>query len=120
MDNDVLGHLNNAIYYSLFDTAVTSVLLSVGVLEVGQGTHRMVVAESGCRYHRSVAFPDPLDVGVRLARLGTSSVRYDVAVFGTGDLAAAEGFFVHICVDAVTRRPVPLPDPWRAALATLG
>ena len=120
MDNDVFGHVNNVIYYSLFDTAVTSLLVGAQLLDWRQGVQMMVVAESGCRYHRSVAFPDPLDVGLRVARLGTSSVRYELGVFGADGPAAAEGFFIHICVDSATRRPVPLPDLWRTALAAFG
>ena len=116
MDNDVFGHINNAVYYSLFDTAVTSLLVSTGLLDWRGGAQVMVVAESGCIYYRSVAFPEPLDVGLRIARLGTSAVRYELAVFATGGTAAAEGFFVHVCVDATTRQPVPLPDLWRSVL----
>ncbi len=119
MDNDVLGHLNNAVYYSLFDTAITTTLVRAGVLEWPGDGPVMVVAESGCRYHRSLAFPEPVDVGLRIARLGTSSVRYELAAFGAGDPAAAEGFFVHICVDRLTRRPTPLPDAWRTILTAL-
>ena len=120
MDNDVFGHLNNVVYYSLFDTAVTSMLVGSGLLDWHGGTRMMVVAESGCRYHRSLSFPDALHVGLRVTRLGTSSVRYALAVFGADGPAAAEGFFVHICVDSTTRRPSPLPDPWRTVLAGFG
>ena len=120
MDNDVFGHVNNAVYYSLFDTAVTGLLAGAGLLDWRGGAQVMVVAESGCRYHRSVAFPDPLTVGLRIARLGGSSVRYHLAVFGDTDDAAAEGFFVHVCVDSATRRPTALPEAWRTALATFG
>ena len=117
MDNDVFGHVNNAVYYSLFDTAVTSLLVATGLLDWHGGAQVMVVAESGCTYHRSVAFPEPLHVGLRIARLGTSAVRYDLAMFAATGPAAAEGFFIHVCVDAATRRPVPLPDLWRSVLA---
>ena len=120
MDNDVFGHLNNAVYYSLFDTAVTTTLMQAGVLDWKGGAQFMVVAESGCRYHRSVAFPDPLTIGLRIEAIGRSSIRYGLAVFDAGDTAAADGFFVHICVDSATRRPAPLPPDWRALLTALG
>lgn len=120
MDNDVFGHINNVVFYSFFDTAITSLLIAAGLLDWRHGAQFMVVAESGCRYHRSIAFPDPIDIGLRVGRLGISSVRYELGVFGADGAAAAEGFFVHICVDSVTRRPVPLPDQWRSVLAGFG
>ena len=121
MDNDVFGHVNNAHYYSFFDTAVCTFLVRHGILGTPDPAHIMVVAESGCRYHSETAFPEPLQAGLRVLRLGRSSVRYGIGVFREGaELAAADGFFVHVCVDAGTRRPAPLPDRWRAVLATLG
>lgn len=120
MDNDVFGHLNNATYYSLFDTAVCSYLVGHGVLDWLGGEHFMVVAESGCRYHSELAFPDPVAAGLRVARLGTSSVRYEIGLFrGEAEAASAEGFFVHVCVRKDDRRPAPLPDRWRQVLATI-
>ena len=118
MDNDVLGHVNNATYYSLFDTAITEFLVRNGILAWrGRSDCLLMVAESGCRFHAEVAFPDRLIAGVRLARLGRSSVRHEVAVFREdADAAAAEGFFVHVCVDAAARRPAPLPVEWRRIL----
>ena len=117
MDNDVFGHVNNAAYYSFFDTVITEFLIQHGILGLQGGRHLLVVAESGCRYHSETAFPDPLTAGLRLARLGNSSIRHEVAVFrGEADAAAAEGHFVHVCVDAATRRPAPLPDRWRQIL----
>ena len=80
----------------------------------------MVMAESGCRYHSELAFPDRVTLGVRVARLGASSVRYELGAFREdADAASAEGFLVHVCVDAATRRPAPLPDAWRAALDSI-
>ncbi len=117
MDNDVFGHVNNAAYYSFFDTAITHFLVQCGILAWQGGSHLLMVAENNCRYHSEAAFPDPLTAGVRLARLGTRSIRHEVAVFRDGvDTAAAEGWFVHVCVDAATRRPAPLPDRWRQIL----
>jgi len=120
MDNDVFGHVNNAHYYSLFDTAVCEFLVGRGILTWRGSDHYMVVAESGCRYHSEVAFPDQITAGLRVMRLGTSSVRYDIGVFREEDPAAsAEGFMVHVCVSAHTRRPAPMPAHWRDALETL-
>lgn len=120
MDNDIYGHLNNVVYYSLFDTAVNGTLIDQGLLDPAAGPVIALVVETGCRYHASVGFPTPVEVGLRVARLGTSSIRYELGVFAAGeDLAAAEGFFVHVCVDAQTRRPVSLPPAKRAFLETL-
>jgi acyl-CoA thioester hydrolase len=121
MDNDVFGHLNNVVYYSLFDTAVCHFMVQAGILTWKGGSHIMMVAESGCRFLGEVGFPDRLTAGVRLARLGTSSVRHEIAVFREdADAASAEGFMVHVCVDAAARRPAPLPETWRTALERLG
>ena len=120
MDNDVFGHVNNVTYYSFFDTAVCSALVDAGVLRWENPEHIMVVAESGCRYHRELAFPERVTAGLRVARLGTSSVRYEIGIFrGDEDAASADGFFIHVCVDAATRRPAPLPPAWRAVLQPL-
>ena len=117
MDNDVFGHVNNAAYYSFFDTTITYSLIQCGILAWQGGSHLLMVAESSCRYHAETAFPDRLTAGLRLAKLGNSSIRHEVAVFREGaDVAAAEGHFVHVCVDAATRRPAPLPDRWRQVL----
>lgn len=120
MDNDVFGHVNNAHYYSYFDTAITAFEISAGVLQQADAGHIMVVAESGCRYYSELSFPDLVTIGLRVARLGSSSVRYELAAFrGDANAASAEGFMVHVCVDAHTRRPAPLPDGWRAALQVI-
>ena len=126
MDNDVLGHVNNVHYYSYFDSAVCAVMIRLGMLNlrgVTKGGASLVVlmAESGCRFHKEVAFPDELTAGLRVARLGTSSIRWEIAVFREDDqVASAEGFMVHVCADVATHRPVPLPDVWRTKLETLG
>lgn len=121
MDNDVFGHLNNVVYYSFFDTAVCHFLVGAGILQWQGGAHFMVVAESGCRYISEAAFPGTVDVGVRLGRLGGSSVRYEIGVFREGaDVASAEGFMVHVCVDSATRRPAAMPEAWRDALGRIG
>ncbi len=117
-DNDVYGHVNNVVYYSFFDTAVNRYLIEAGALDIEAGAVIGLVVETQCRYHAPLAFPDVLDVGIRVARIGTSSVRYEVGVFRQGgeDAAAADGHFVHVYVDRNTRRPVPLPAALRAAL----
>ena len=117
MDNDAFGHLNNAVYYSLIDSAVCARFVRLGILQRPDARHILMVAESGCRYHGEAKYPDVLDLGVRMARLGGSSVRHEIGVFRDGAAAAcAEGFMVHVCVDTGTRRPAPMPADWRAAL----
>jgi acyl-CoA thioester hydrolase len=116
-DNDVYGHVNNVVYYGFFDTAVNRRLAHVGLLDIEHGETIGLVVETGCRYHAATAFPDQLEAGVKVARIGSSSVRYEIAIFKAGeDTAAAEGFFVHVYVDRETRRPKALQDAWRAEL----
>ncbi len=120
MDNDAYGHVNNTVYYSWFDTAVNAWLVEHGLLDIAAGELIGLVVETGCRYHRSVAFPESVEAGVRVARLGRSSVRWEVGLFTQGhDAPAAEGHFIHVYVDRATRRPAPLPAHWRDSLATL-
>ncbi len=119
-DNDVDGHVNNVVYYAFFDTAVNGILVEGGALDIADGPVIGLVVETGCRYFAPVAFPDALVAGVRVAHLGRSSVRYEVAIFAPdSDEAAAQGHFVHVYVDRTTRRPVPLPDGFRRVLTTL-
>jgi acyl-CoA thioester hydrolase len=119
-DNDAYGHLNNVIYYSLFDTAVNAMLISAGLLDVVRSQVVGLVAETGCRYFEALAFPDELEAGVRVAHLGRSSVRYEIGIFKKDAAhAAAQGHFVHVYVDRATRRPVDLPDNVRQFLETL-
>jgi acyl-CoA thioester hydrolase len=119
-DNDAFGHVNNVEYYSYFDTAVTYFLLEHHLIGITVGEIITVVAETGCRYHASVAFPDRVTVGVRVAHIGSSSVRYEIAVFRNDeDEAAAEGHFVHVYVDRASMRPVPIPPESRAALSLI-
>lgn len=117
IDNDVYGHLNNVVYYSLFDTAVNAFLIDVGLLDVLQSPVIGLVAETGCSYFEPLAFPEPVDVGLRAARIGASSVRFELGVFARGaDETSARGHFIHVYVDRVSSRPVALPGPLRAAL----
>jgi len=119
-DNDIYGHINNVAYYALFDTAVNRFLIEAGVLDIHGGQTIGLVVETGCRYYAPLAFPERLEAGLRVARLGNSSVRYEIAIFRKGeDDAAAEGHFVHVYVDRETRRPQPLPEAFRSALETL-
>lgn len=120
LDNDVYGHVNNTVYYSWFDTAVNAWLIDSGLLDIERGELIGLVVETGCRYVRPIAFPQTVEAGIAVAALGRSSVRYHVGLFTAGVVdAAAEGFFVHVYVDRVSRRPAPLPENWRTALDAL-
>jgi acyl-CoA thioester hydrolase len=117
MDNDVYGHVNNVVYYAWFDTAVNRFLIDAGTLDIAGSEVVGLVAETGCRYRASVAYPDEVTIGLGVAHLGTSSVRYELAVFRAGeDAAAAEAHFVHVYVDRATQRPAPIPAAARAAM----
>jgi acyl-CoA thioester hydrolase len=119
-DNDIYGHVNNAVYYQYFDTAVNRFLIDRGVLDVAGSAVFGVTVETGCRFMKSLAFPEVIEAGVRVAKLGRTSVRYELALFRAGENdAAATGHFVHVYVDRTTRRPVPVPDDVRAALQPL-
>ncbi|MCP1198961.1 thioesterase family protein [Notoacmeibacter sp. MSK16QG-6] len=118
-DNDVYGHMNNVVHYALFDTAVNGWLIDEKVLDPLHGKNVGLVVETGCRYFAELAFPDAVTAGIRVARLGTSSVRYEVGLFRSdAEEPAAEGHFVHVYVDRLTRRPTPLSDEIRALLQT--
>ncbi|MGN7103051.1 acyl-CoA thioesterase [Ralstonia holmesii] len=120
MDNDVYGHVNNVVYYSYFDTVVNAYLIQQGVLDLEHSDTIGLVIETQCNYFAPLSFPDPVVAGLRVARLGNTSVRYEVGLFrGDAQEAAAQGHFVHVYVDRETRRPVPLPDALRAVLEPL-
>jgi acyl-CoA thioester hydrolase len=120
MDNDVYGHVNNVTYYSYFDTAVNHHLIEAGGLDMNNDDAFGVVAETGCRFFSELAFPDIIDAGLRVVRLGNSSVTYEIGLFRRdSDLLAALGRFVHVWVDRETRRPVEIPDKIRRALEPL-
>lgn len=120
IDNDVYGHVNNVVYYAFFDTAINRYLIDAGGLDIATGPAIGLAVETHCRFMRSLAYPEVAEVGLRVGRLGNSSVRYELAIFRQGDdEAAAEGYFVHVFVDRATQRPVPIPAPIRAALARL-
>jgi len=111
LDNDAYGHLNNVVYYSLFDSAVNGVLIEAGALDLARSESIGLVVETHCNYFEPLGFPQPLEAGVAVARVGASSIRYEVGVFAAGAAStAARGHFIHVWVDRATRRPVPLPE----------
>jgi acyl-CoA thioester hydrolase len=117
MDNDVYGHVNNVVYYSWFDTAVNAHLIERGVLDIHGGPTIGLVVETQCNYFAPLAFPQPVEAGLRVASLGSSSVRYEVGLFAAGEpLTSAKGHFVHVYVDRESRRPAPVPPHLRAVL----
>ncbi|WP_213878285.1 thioesterase family protein [Pseudomonas sp. dw_358] len=117
-DNDLYGHINNVTYYSFFDTAVNTYLIEQGGLDIHDGAVVGLVVSSACDYFASVAFPERVEVGLRVGKLGTSSVQYELAVFKLGeDEPCAAGRFVHVFVERVSNRPVAIPEALRAALA---
>jgi acyl-CoA thioester hydrolase len=120
MDNDVYGHVNNVVYYSFFDTAVNAWLVEQGLLDIERGPIIGLVVETGCTYARPVAFPQEVQAGIAVSRIGTTSVRYDIGLFVKGiSEPAAEGFFVHVYVQREGRRPRPLDHQWRTILAQI-
>ena len=119
-DNDVFGHVNNVVYYAWFDTAVNGWLIDRGLLDPAASSIIGLVVETGCSYAESVAFPEPVSIGIAIDRLGSSSVRYRIGVFREhGELAIAQGHFTHVYVDRASQRPVPIPDAIRSAMARL-
>ena len=120
IDNDIYGHMNNAVHYQLFDTAVNGHLLEQGALDPRGGAGVFLVVETGCQYFSDLAFPDLVTAGIKLRKLGTSSVTYEVGLFrGEAQSAAAQGHFVHVYVDRETRRPMPMTAALRAILERL-
>ncbi len=120
MDNDVYGHVNNVVYYSYFDTAVNGYLIDVTGSDIRDLPAIGVVAETSCRYFHSVSFPDALEVGLAVERLGRSSIVYQLGIFRQGwQEAAATGRFVHVYVDSAQRGTVPVPESIREAVRPL-
>ena len=120
MDNDAYQHVNNVVYLSFFDTVINEYLLKAGVLDPAHGSLIGVCAESHCKYLSEISFPDVIEACLRVEHLGTTSVRYGIALFVHGrEHAAAEGWFVHVFVDRLTRRPFPLTQSLRTALGAL-
>ncbi len=120
MDIDIYGHVNNVVYYSYFDTVVNEYLVRTGVLDLQQSPAIGLVVETQCSYFAPIVFPDRVDAGLRVARFGHSSVCFEIGLFRADDSQpAAQGHFVHVYVDRLSRRPMMLPDSLRAALAPL-
>ena len=118
-DNDIYGHINNVVYYSYFDSTINRYLIDEGGLDIHQGEHIAYVVSSGCDYLEAAAYPEPLVVGMKVDKLGNSSVRYGLALFGSEGVAKATGFVVHVFVNRESGRPGPIPGPLRDALAAL-
>ncbi|QUS58832.1 acyl-CoA thioesterase [Pseudovibrio brasiliensis] len=119
-DNDIYGHINNAVYYSYFDSAVNAYLIANDALNIHEGDEIGLVVESGCQYFSEIAYPQKIDIGLRVGHLGNSSVRYELALFVPGaETAAAQGFFTHVYVDRASRRPQALSLNLRNALEAL-
>ena len=119
-DNDAYGHLNNVVYYSLFDTAVNALLIDAGLLDPTTSPIVGIVVETSCRYYSSLAYPDLAEVGVAVEHLGRTSVRYHLGVFKAGaPVAAAAGRFTHVYVDRQTNRPFPIPGAHRELMEKL-
>ena len=117
---DKYGHINNMVYYGYFDTVVTDYIVRVGQLDTSRSAAVALVVESHCNYHRAIEFPQIVDCGLRIGKLGNSSVRYEIGVFTDDtDEAAATGHFVHVFVGREHQRPTPIPAPMRAALEPL-
>ncbi|CAN7719082.1 thioesterase family protein [Bosea sp. LjRoot9] len=119
-DNDVFGHVNNVVYYGWFDTGVNAWLVEQGFLDPATSPVVGLVVETSCTYFESVAFPETVEIGLAVARLGTSSVTYRLGIFRQGaQAAAAQGRFTHVYVERAMQKPVPIPAPLRAALEAL-
>jgi acyl-CoA thioester hydrolase len=119
-DNDQYGHMNNAVYYELFDSAVNKFLIETGILDMAGANTVFLVASSGCNYFDEVAYPSDIEIGLSVSRLGSSAVTYHLGLFIAGsERTAATGTFIHVNVDAKTRRPCPIDDPIRAKFAVL-
>ncbi len=120
MDNDAYAHVNNVVYYSWFDTVVNEYLVRTGVLDIAQSDVVGLVVETQCNYFAPIAFPDRVTAGLRVAKLGTSSVRYEIGIFrGDEPQTSAQGHFVHVYVDRESNRPIALPPRLRDALEPL-
>jgi acyl-CoA thioester hydrolase len=119
-DNDAYGHINNIVHYAWFDTAVNGWLIEAGLLDIAGGDPIGLVVETGCRYAAPLSYPEPIEIGLGVERLGASSVSYCLGVFAKGlEEAAAEGHFTHVYVGRDSRRPAALPGAWRAKLEAI-
>lgn len=116
-DNDIYGHVNNVVYYSYFDSAANAYLINEGGLDIHGGSTIAYVVSSNCNYHSAIAYPETIEVGLRVDKLGNSSVTYGIAIFRQGEVnCVANGQFVHVFVDRETGKPSPIPEQIRVAL----
>lgn len=119
-DNDIYGHVNNSVYYFYFDTVVNQWLIEAGLLELGKSETIGLVVETSCAFFAPIAFPQAVQAGLRVTRIGSSSVRYEIGLFtDDSDTCAARGHFIHVYVDEETRKPAPISETMRASLAQL-
>tara|TARA_A100001015_G_scaffold14948_1_gene17474 strand:+ start:447 stop:842 length:396 start_codon:yes stop_codon:yes gene_type:complete len=119
-DNDIYGHLNNVIYYELFDTAVNKWLIKNNLIDIKNGNNIGLIVQSGCNYFSSFVYPEDIDAGIRVTKIGNSSVRYEVGLFKPNDdLASADGFFIHVYVDRVSNKPIILDYVFKKKLDTI-
>ncbi|WP_321338884.1 thioesterase family protein [uncultured Cohaesibacter sp.] len=119
-DNDSFGHLNNAVHYSLFDSAIAGWLMDNLSLDVANDEQICVVVENSCNYFEEISFPDVVTVGLRITHIGTSSVRYEIGLFRNDDqVTAARGHFVHVYVNEKTRSPEPMSEAMRTLFASV-
>ena len=119
-DNDIYGHLNNVIYYELFDTAVNKWLINNNLIDIKSGDNIGLIVQSGCNYFSSFEYPEEIDAGIRVTKIGNSSIRYEVGLFKPNDdLASADGFFIHVYVDRVNNKPISLDYEFKKKLDTI-
>ena len=119
-DNDAYGHVNNTVYYEWFDSAVNAWMVEQGLLDIANGDPIALVVETRCTYAAPLEFPQTVEIGLAVAELGRSSIRYRIGIFANGgESAAAEGEFVHVVVDRASRRPVEIPSDWRSKLEAI-
>ena len=118
-DNDIYGHMNNTVYYAYFDTVVNRWLIDNGLLTLGESQTIGLVVETGCSYFAPLEFPNPVTAALRVTKVGSSSVRYEIGLFGHDEAAAARGHFVHVYVDEKTRRPTQISDIMRTKLGEI-
>ena len=119
-DNDIYGHLNNVIYYELFDTAVNKWLIECNLIDIKNGNNIGLIVQSGCNYFSSFKYPEDIEAGIRVTKIGNSSVKYEVGLFNQkDDLASADGFFIHVYVDRDTKKPMTLDYEFKKKLDTI-
>ncbi len=119
-DNDIYGHMNNIIYYALFDTAVNKWLIKNKLIDIKNGQNIGLIVQSGCNYFSSFEYPENINAGIRVTKIGKSSVRYEVGLFKEKEeLSSADGFFIHVYVDRKTNKPITLDYNFKNALDTI-